>query len=158
MCSCRTQCIIPWQTRFTSADDCAEDKVTAEHRHWRIAQRTCLRPMDGISGGSRISQVLSTVVDPAAGGGGARNMKSIRPPSVAIFFMTYFTGPGGAWPPIPPDPLLKALLHTCPSVFNVYGAAFQSLAVPGGIPGARILHLWPNNRDPTGTFAFLFLT
>ena len=42
------------------------------------------------------------------GGGGARNIKSMRPPSVAIFFMTYFDRAvgGGAWPPRPPDPLL----------------------------------------------------
>ena len=36
--------------------------------------------------------------------GGRKNMKSMRPPLVAIFFMTYFyrTGGGGAWPPRPP--------------------------------------------------------
>ena len=40
-------------------------------------------------------------------GGGARNMKSMWPPLVAVFFMTYFYrawGGGGAWPPRPPPP------------------------------------------------------
>ena len=46
--------------------------------------------------------------DPVTGKGGQRNMKSMRPLSVAIFFMTYFhRAGGGAWPPRPPlDPLL----------------------------------------------------
>ena len=40
-------------------------------------------------------------------GRGPRNMKSMRPPSAAIFFMTYFHRAGGPWPPRPPlDPLL----------------------------------------------------
>ena len=35
--------------------------------------------------------------------GGARNMKSVWPPLVAIFFMTYLYRAGGPWPPrIPP--------------------------------------------------------
>ena len=35
-------------------------------------------------------------------------MKSMRPPLVAIFFMTYFHRAGGPWPPRPPlDPLLR---------------------------------------------------
>ena len=40
--------------------------------------------------------------------GGARNMKSMRPPSAAIFFMTYFhRARGGAMAPsVPLDPLL----------------------------------------------------
>ena len=41
-----------------------------------------------------------TVADPAVGWGGARNMKSMRPNSAAIFFMTYFYR--GAWHPRPP--------------------------------------------------------
>ena len=32
-------------------------------------------------------------------GGWARNMKSMRPPSMVIFFMTYFYREVGAWPP-----------------------------------------------------------
>ena len=120
MCSCRTQCIIPWQTHFTSAVDCAEDKVSAEHRHWRIAQRTCLRPMDGTSRGSRISQVLSTVVDPSAGGG--RETWNLYGRLQCHLFYDLFYRTGGHGPLAPPDPLLKALLHTCPSAFNVYGA------------------------------------
>ena len=45
------------------------------------------------------------------GGRGPRNMKSIWPPSAAIFFMTYLYraggGGGGEWPPRHPlDPLL----------------------------------------------------
>ena len=40
-------------------------------------------------------------------GGGVRNIKSMRPPSAAIFYMIYFRGPEG-WSPCPPslDPLL----------------------------------------------------
>ena len=34
--------------------------------------------------------------------GGPRNMKSMRPPSVAIFFMTYFHRAGGAMAPSAP--------------------------------------------------------
>ena len=35
--------------------------------------------------------------------GGPRNLKSMRPPLVAIFFMTYFhRARGGPWPPRPP--------------------------------------------------------
>ena len=34
--------------------------------------------------------------------GGARNMKSMRPPLAAIFLWPIFTGPGGPWPPWPP--------------------------------------------------------
>ena len=35
--------------------------------------------------------------------GGPRNMKSMRLPSAAIFFMTYFhRARGGPWPPRPP--------------------------------------------------------
>ena len=44
------------------------------------------------------------------GGGGARNMKSMRPPLVVMFLMTYFyRAGGGAWLPRPPDPLLVVL-------------------------------------------------
>ena len=40
--------------------------------------------------------------------GGARNMKSMQLPSVAIFVMTYFHRAGGAMAPSPPlDPLLE---------------------------------------------------
>ena len=52
--------------------------------------------------------LLLPVADPAARwGGGPRNIKSMQPNSVAIFFMTYFyrAGEGGAWPPRPPWPL-----------------------------------------------------
>ena len=46
--------------------------------------------------------------------GGPRNMKSMRPPLAAIFFMTYFyRARGGPWPPRPPlDPLLKISYST----------------------------------------------
>ena len=44
--------------------------------------------------------------------GGPRNMKSMRPPSAAIFFMTYFYRAGGGMAPSapPPDPLLRTML------------------------------------------------
>ena len=43
--------------------------------------------------------------------GGPRNMKSMRPPSAAIFFMTYFHRAGGGHGPLGPplDPLLRAI-------------------------------------------------
>ena len=48
------------------------------------------------------------VADPAAGWSGARNMKSMRPSSAAIFFMPYFYRAGGPSPPPPPqDPQRK---------------------------------------------------
>ena len=48
-------------------------------------------------------------------------MKSMRPPSVAIFFMTYFyRAGGGAWRPRPPlDPLL--CLENTVSAFKLVG-------------------------------------
>ena len=48
------------------------------------------------------------ILDPPSSGssgrvrGGPRNMKSMRAPLAAIFFMTYFHRPGGPWPPRPP--------------------------------------------------------
>ena len=45
-----------------------------------------------------------SVADPAAGKGGPRNMKSMRPPLAAIFFMTYFYKPGEAMTPSAPLP------------------------------------------------------
>ena len=42
--------------------------------------------------------------------GGPRNMKSMWPPSVAIFFMTYFYRAGGAWPHRPP------WIRYCPNI------------------------------------------
>ena len=62
----------------------------------------------GISTARNFSQLSSGSSDRVRGG--ARNMKSMRPPSVAIFFMTYFhrAGKGGPWPPrLPLDPLLQ---------------------------------------------------
>ena len=47
-------------------------------------------------------------------GGGARNMKSMWLPSMAIFFMTYFTGTEGVMAPRPPQ--LDLLLSTSPSL------------------------------------------
>ena len=52
------------------------------------------------------------VADPVAGWGRVRNVKFMRPPSVAIFFITYFyrAGGGGHDPLGPPlDPLLVAI-------------------------------------------------
>ena len=50
----------------------------------------------------RNNRGFPTVADGSSGRvgvGGARNIKSMRPNSVAIFFMTYFyTAGGGAWP------------------------------------------------------------
>ena len=41
-----------------------------------------------------------------------RNMKSMRPPLVAIFFMTNFYRAGGMAPsPPPPDPLLRGKIE-----------------------------------------------
>ena len=42
-------------------------------------------------------------------GEGPRNLKSIRPLLVAIFFMTYFYRAGEAWSPWPLDPLLVVI-------------------------------------------------
>ena len=46
-------------------------------------------------------------------GWGPRNMKSMWLPSISIFFMTYFTGPGGHGHS---TPLLDLLLCTSPSL------------------------------------------
>ena len=54
--------------------------------------------------GSETNEI--TASDPAAGWGGPRNMKSMRPPLVAIFFMTSFyrTAGGGGMAPLAPPP------------------------------------------------------
>ena len=58
-------------------------------RYWRFEIRISLKT---ISSGSSVR---------VGGGGGPRNMKSMWPNLVAIFFMTYFyrAGGGHAWPP-----------------------------------------------------------
>ena len=64
-----------------------------------------------------------TVADQAAGLGGgggcrARNMKSIRPPLLAIFFMTNLYRTGGMAPSLPPlDPLL-IYVEACSVIFT----------------------------------------
>ena len=51
-------------------------------------------------------------------------MKSMRPNSAAIFFMTYFYRGGGPWPPRPPPPDL--LLNTNPlGMLSQYLAKFS---------------------------------
>ena len=57
---------------------------------------------------------LITVVDPA--GGVERNMKSMQPPSAAIFFNTYFTGRGGMAPWPPPGSATASMYSECPFV------------------------------------------
>ena len=58
--------------------------------------------------------------------GGARNMKSMRPPSVAIFFMTYFhRARGGAMAPSAPPgsatAMIKLKLYNWPhTVFSLH--------------------------------------
>ena len=56
----------------------------------------------------QIHGVGATVADPAAGLGGARNMKSMWPPSATIFLITCFflQGRGAIAPLAPLDPLL----------------------------------------------------
>ena len=51
-----------------------------------------------------INFIFSSGSSSLVGGGGligAKNMKSMWPPLVAIFFMTYFYRAGGAWPSPP---------------------------------------------------------
>ena len=57
-------------------------------------------------------KISRSVADPAGPGkGGPRNMTSMQPPSVAIFFMTYFHRAGGAMAPsAPPGSATVALL------------------------------------------------
>ena len=46
-------------------------------------------------------------------------MKSMRPPLVAIFYMTYFHRAGRPWPPHPPpDPLLHLVATEAHTVNN----------------------------------------
>ena len=53
-------------------------------------------------------------------------MKSMRPPSAAIFFMTYFYRAGGPWPPRPPpDPLLSILFTVRALILHVKFSEFQ---------------------------------
>ena len=83
----------------------------------------------------------NTVADPVAGEGGARNMKSIRPPSVAIFFMTYLYRRGGSHGLLgPPDPLLqyqfvleyiKKVLHPINS--NLFFSQYHSNIIGGAL-------------------------
>ena len=49
-------------------------------------------------------QPIKSVADPAAWKGGVRNMKSMRPPLAAIFFMTSFYKAGGDMAHLPPPP------------------------------------------------------
>ena len=51
--------------------------------------------------------------------GGPRNMKSMRPPSAAIFFMTYFyRARGGPWPPWPPPGSATGTLRESDVILN----------------------------------------
>ena len=101
-----------------------------DQAYWKISQNECLveflffSPALYISGYSiirlpedhlmnehqMIKSSNNTVADPVAGYGGPRNMKSMRPPSVAIFFMIIFTGAGEPWPPCPTPRSATAIL------------------------------------------------
>ena len=48
-------------------------------------------------------------------GGGLRNMKSIRLPSAAIFFMTNFYRAGGSWPLGPPGSAIDNRFEIMPA-------------------------------------------
>ena len=64
--------------------------------------------------GTMIKIHLHAVTDPAAGYGGARNMKSMRPSSAAIFFMTYFHRAGeGGHCPLAPHGSATTTYHQC---------------------------------------------
>ena len=59
------------------------------------------------------SLAVYSVVDPAAGYRGPRKMKSMQPPSAAIFFTTnFFTEPRGPWSPLDSQLLSTRIYHT----------------------------------------------
>ena len=81
--------------------------------------------------------------------GGPRNMKSMRPPSAAIFFMTYFyRAGGGAMAPLAPplDPLLMGTTKSLPPANEVWGKViFLHLFVilfTGGVCMVAGGHVW----------------
>ena len=68
--------------------------------------------------------------------GGPRNMKSMQPPSAAIFFMTYFYRTGAPWPPRAPPPgsaTGNTLQHS-----RKYGRTTSTVLQDKGTPTHRV--------------------
>ena len=125
---------------------------------WIGISRVCLSGeaeiliLAGLVGIQRLRRLHSSGSSGRVGGGrGLRNMKSIRPYSAAILFMTYFYRRGGVMAPLGPlDPLLLHLsvVGVClPSGFPVIFPSRNSLAFPVFLLFFPVFKFFPRPRS-----------
>ena len=82
------------------ADSIFDSELYRLQTCWRLRRNT-------------VRKAIKAVADPSGGWGeGARNMKSMRPPLVAIFLWLILTGPWGDRPSYPPLPT-HPRIHYC---------------------------------------------